>query len=71
MSTPKPVPLKPVSPKPVGFKTDPNLWREFKARVYREGLEIGKVLTALVKLYLSDVEVHDKAKQLALEEMAG
>ena len=46
--------------KSVGFRAPTNLWNQFKAEVYREGLEISDVLVTIIRLYLVDPEIRQK-----------
>jgi len=40
--------------KSVGFRTPVSLWYKFKAKCYEEGYEISKVLSTMIRLFISD-----------------
>ena len=56
--------------KTVGFRAPIELWKKFKSMVYMEGLEIGDVMTAMVRLYISDEKFRGKINSL-IEESLG
>jgi len=56
--------------KTVGFRAPIELWKKFKSIVYMEGLEIGDVMTAMVRLYISDEKFRAKINSLIEESLA-
>ena len=51
--------------KPVGFRTQPKLWYRFKAKCYESGLEVSRVLTTMIRLFVEDEEF----RQTVLEHL--
>jgi len=64
---PKPKLLDEGPEKTVGFRAPINLWSQFKAEVYRDGLTIEAVLVAMIRLFLADSELRQKIIEKASE----
>ncbi|NPA98157.1 MAG: hypothetical protein GXO43_02150 [Crenarchaeota archaeon] len=51
--------------KAVGFRTQLKLWYRFKAKCYESGLEVSRVLTTMIRLFVED----EKFRQAVLEQL--
>lgn len=53
--------------KSVGFRISAHQWYKFKAKCYEEGYKVGDVLTAMIKLFITNEEF----RKTVIAEMSG